>query len=312
MSCALTELCYLSGSLRVTHATHFSLYVKDNVGGSRNNISHVLAPQHYSHRGFCRGITDNGDKRSLRLHRSPGSTHTDGTDLPYPVKVLPNVAVPRQELTQVEVNLPVTVVHPGVMVSDETKGSTIVGTLVPPLLQNLAVPDASFRPSSGKAKGRPSLYGELVVGNDSCHNHDHRILHRVVCAVNPKRCSPLDSQHAFTIPFGPHDTHPHFCDVQTFQKSGPRIDSCATPAVTTFDLLSTLNGDDHFRDGSQVRVPPAKAVLSVGQGSSMALCNLGLSVLSYNSPPSRAYREACMQTRNPCPADKPQPNCLLV
>ncbi|KAG8269745.1 hypothetical protein J6590_100840, partial [Homalodisca vitripennis] len=100
-------------------------------------------------------------------------------NLSHPVKILPEVAVPRQGLKQVEFNLPVLAVHPDVQVSDETKGSTTRPSVPPShsCSQNCMVNVAKVQPKLLSmslalllAAGKIIRLCERVEGKDSYHN----------------------------------------------------------------------------------------------------------------------------------------------
>ncbi|KAG8314209.1 hypothetical protein J6590_045605 [Homalodisca vitripennis] len=125
--------------------------MKDRMYMSGDCIPGVLTLQHHLHNGLCRNIVNFGGERSPGLGEAPASEEgvmniiiflrlvstPRRPDFSHPVEVLPKVTVPRQELTQVEIYLPVATIYPGLKLSNETEGPATVRSFRLPPLPNL-------------------------------------------------------------------------------------------------------------------------------------------------------------------------------
>ncbi|KAG8297129.1 hypothetical protein J6590_041437 [Homalodisca vitripennis] len=202
---------YLFLKLGVSQAPVFTLLMKDCMYMSSDCIPGVLTLQHHVHNGLCRNITNCGGERSTGLGEAPASEEgvmniiiflraistPRRPDFSHPVEVLPKVTVPRQELTQVEIYLPVATIYPGLKLSNETEGPATVRSFRPPPLPNLQSlhPGSSqgilSTPIGGLPEDGLSLDGQQVNRNHPSHDRHGRNGNGAIGAGDPKCRSSL-------------------------------------------------------------------------------------------------------------------------
>ncbi|KAG8300035.1 hypothetical protein J6590_085996 [Homalodisca vitripennis] len=170
----------------------------------------VLTLQHHLHNGLCRNMSNCGGERSPGLGEAPTSEEgvmniifLRAVSTPrrpafsHPIEVLPKVTVPRQELTQVEIYLPVATIYPGLKFSNETEGPATVRSFRPPPLLNLQ----SLHPGSSQGifstplgsllEDGLSLDGQQINRNHPSHDRHGRAGNGAIGAGDPECRSSL-------------------------------------------------------------------------------------------------------------------------
>ncbi|KAG8304182.1 hypothetical protein J6590_100424, partial [Homalodisca vitripennis] len=197
--------------LGVSQASVFTLVMKDRMYMSGDCITGVLTLQHHLHNGLCRNIANCGGERSPGLGEAPASEEgviniiiflravstPRRPDFSNPVVVLPKVTVLRQELTQLEIYLPVATIYPGLKLPNETEGPATVRSFRPPPLPNLQ----SLHPGSSQGilstplgslpEDGLSLDGQQLNRNHPSHDRHGRTGNGAIGPGDPKCRSSL-------------------------------------------------------------------------------------------------------------------------